>query len=125
MSKERTKNIQVIDGAENCTYSVFSATPDVFRQLFPDRTDVEFAEDVFSRLGDERARALLAELWEHPVGKKRVRGIHGTLFYQLSRRKRFFPTKRESEMVASPGGSHDGELKAGKRVGSARGKRTG
>ncbi|MGA3242254.1 MAG: hypothetical protein ABSG03_38875 [Bryobacteraceae bacterium] len=29
----------------------------------------------------------------------RVQGIHGTLFYQLTFKKRYFPTKRESEMV--------------------------
>ena len=95
-------NIQVIDGAENCTYSIFAATPSEFETIFPNETDVEFAEDLFARLGNKTARELLAELWNHPVEKRLARGIHGTLFYQLARKKRFYPTKKEREMVASP-----------------------
>jgi hypothetical protein len=93
------KNIQIIDGANNCTYSVFSATDEGFAAIFPDGADVEFIEDVVERFGDEAAGKITGELWDRPVDKKVVQGIHGTLFYQLTFKKRYYPTKRESEMV--------------------------
>lgn len=34
------KNIQVIDGAQNATFSVFQATDEEFALLFPDGTDI-------------------------------------------------------------------------------------
>jgi hypothetical protein len=93
------KNIQVIDGANNSTYSIFAATDDEVAAIFPGGTDVEFVEDFFERLGDEVAGKIQSELWNRPVNKKDVHGIHGTLFYQLTKKKRYYPTKKESEMV--------------------------
>ncbi len=90
----------MIDGAENCTYSVFATTKERFRQLFPKPQDIEFSDDLFARLGKKRAKALLADLWKHPVDKPDVKGIHGTLFFQLEEKKQYYPTKREAEMVA-------------------------
>jgi hypothetical protein len=41
------KNIQVIDGALNCTFSIFQATDEEFLLLFPDpRQDIQYAEDL-------------------------------------------------------------------------------
>jgi hypothetical protein len=41
------KNIQVIDGALNCTFSFFQATDEEFLLLFPDpRQDIQYAEDL-------------------------------------------------------------------------------
>ena len=48
------KNIQVIDGAMNTTFSIFQAT------------DVEF-------------KAALRNIWERPIRKQDAHGIHGTL----------------------------------------------
>ena len=93
------KNIQVIDGAENCTYSIFAATDAEFEAIFPDGTDIEFVEDFFVRAGDETATRITNELWKRPVRKETVKGIHGSLFYQLTQKKRYYPTKKESEMV--------------------------
>jgi hypothetical protein len=33
-----------------------------------------------------------------PVDKKSVVGIHGTLFFGIPHMKKYYPTKRESEM---------------------------
>ena len=93
------KNIQIIDGADNCTYSVFAATEEEFSAIFPGETDIEFSEDFFDRVGEERGIEITRPIWQRPVNKKNVEGIHGTLFYQLLDKKRFYPTKRESEMV--------------------------
>jgi hypothetical protein len=93
------KNIQVIDRADNCTYSIFAATDEEFGSIFPNGTDIEFVEDFIERAGDETASRITSELWKRPVRKDTVQGIHGTLFYQLTRKKRYYPTKKESEMV--------------------------
>jgi hypothetical protein len=93
------KNIQVIDGANNCTYSIFAATDAEFEAIFPAGADIEFVEDFFERRGDEVAGKIQGELWKRPVEKGHVQRIHGTLFYQLIHKKRYYPTNRESEMV--------------------------
>jgi hypothetical protein len=93
------KNIQVIDGADNSTYSIFAATDEEFEAIFPAGADIEFIEDFVDRVGEEKATKITVELWKRPVAKKEARGIHGTLFYQLTHKKRYYPTKKESEMV--------------------------
>ncbi|MFC3692672.1 hypothetical protein [Chenggangzhangella methanolivorans] len=91
------KNIQIIDGANNCTFSIFQATDEEFFLIFPDPgQDIEFAEDLFTRLGEE-SRAL-DELWERPIPKPDANGIHSTLFYQFESKRYCFPaTKRERD----------------------------
>lgn len=93
------KNIQIIDGANNCTYRVFAATDEEFAAIFPGGADVEFIEDFVERLGEGAAGKITGGLWDRAVDKKVVQGIHGTLFYQLAFKKRYYPTKRESEIV--------------------------
>ena len=94
------KNIQVVDGADNCEYPIYSASLKDFMQIFPDEgQDIEFAEDFFARVGRRRAGAISMRLWPARVDKKTINGIHGTLFYQLGFKKKYYPTKRESEMV--------------------------
>lgn len=92
------KNIQVIDGADNCTYDIYSISDEGFLQVFPNGQDVEFSDDLYSRLGEEKANAVLAPVWKNRIDKKNVSGIHGTLFYQLEFKKRYYPNKRESDL---------------------------
>jgi GGDEF domain-containing protein len=96
------KNVQVIDGAENCTYSIYRLTDDEFRVIFPEHgQDIEFIEDVVARLGDDRIKDILGPVWQRgEVDKNLVEGIHGTLFYQLLSKKRFYPTKKSNEMLS-------------------------
>ena len=97
------KNIQVIDGADNCAYDVFAADEDEFKAIFPaEDQDIEFVEDVYRRLGNDRAMKVLGSVWSRRMNKKKVSGIHGTLFCDLERKRRFYPTKRENEAVANP-----------------------
>ena len=89
------KNVQVIDSAENCTYSVYEITDDEFAILFPGGADIEFIEDVENRLGEDAFLQFHPNLWKQPIEKVRVNGIHGTIFYGLSERKRqFYPNKK-------------------------------
>jgi hypothetical protein len=97
------KNIQVIDGARNCAYDIFSASDSDFAAIFPRGRDIEFIDDFCSRVGARRAAPIVRRLWAAPIDKKKVQGIHGTLFYELDYKKRFYPTKREADLTAARG----------------------
>jgi hypothetical protein len=97
---ENQKNIQVIDGARNCTYSIFSTNKDDFKKLFPEKDqDVEFVKDFVKRVGKKQAKEILEKLFSKPINKKDVQGIHGTLFYELEYKRLYYPTKCEAEMI--------------------------
>lgn len=92
------KNIQVIDGADNCVYDVFQVSDETFQLIFPEKNqNIEFSEDLFERLGDEYASRLLEPVWKSRLKKTEVQGIHGTLFYGLLDRKKYFPNKIDDE----------------------------
>lgn len=96
------KNIQVIDGAANATFSLFQATDAEFVAIFPDGRDMELADDLCDRLGDAAASALLEQLWTRPILKRDAMGIHGTLFYDNDGRRSHIPaSKREVDWNSS------------------------
>ena len=96
------KNVQIIDRAENATFSVFQGTDTEFETIFPGDRDIELAEDLFARLGDEQARAIVECMWGRPILKRDAHGIHGTLFYGwLDRRRHLPPSKREIDFDPS------------------------
>ena len=51
------KNIQVIDGAENCVYDIFAASDQEFSLIFPDDHDVAFIDEVRARANADAVRA--------------------------------------------------------------------
>jgi len=98
------KNILVIDGAENCEYAIFSMSEDEFKIAFPgDRQNVEFIEDLVDRMGDDGVASLFKSVWRREVKKSDVIGIHGTIFFQLYWKKKFYPTKNDQEMTPALG----------------------
>lgn len=88
------KNIQIIDGALNATFSVFQATEEEFAAIFPNGRDIEIADELVGRLGEEEAGRVLSPLWERPILKREASGIHGTLFYDAEERREFLPKSR-------------------------------
>lgn len=98
------KNIQVIDGALNCVYDVFATSNEDHALLFPNGTDIAFAEDFASRPDIEQIQAALARLWDKRIPKAQAMGIHGTLFYQLQKKRAYYPTLKDEEAV-NPDGS--------------------
>jgi len=93
------KNIQVIDGATNCAYCIYQISDDNFTLIFPtEGQDIEFIDDLFSRLGEHKAEEILSPIWERRVDKKNILGLHGTLFYQMEFKKKFYPNKQESDL---------------------------
>ena len=83
-----TKNVQIIDGATNCTYSIYAFTDEQFALPFREEgQDVEFTEDVTGRLSPEQQERAFSGAWTRPVRKSDAQGIHGTLFYELDYKK--------------------------------------
>ncbi|GLH75252.1 hypothetical protein SSBR45G_01600 [Bradyrhizobium sp. SSBR45G] len=102
-ARSEWRNIQVIDSADNATFSVFQATEDEFCQIFPpgDR-DMEISEDFVQRVGEAHANLVLNAIWQRPVLKRDVHGIHGTLYFNYQSRRQHMPTsKREVDLNES------------------------
>ncbi len=90
------KNILIVDGARNATFSVFQATDDEYAIIFPNDQDMELIEDLIQRLGDDEAGRILAPLWDRPILKREAMGIRGTLFFDNELTRRIIPaSKRE------------------------------
>jgi hypothetical protein len=95
------KNIQVIDGAINCTYDVYSTTEEDFLKIFSrPGQDIQFIEDIRD---DAEIKQILARMWKRRLSKPEINGIHGTLFYELTDKKQFYPNKKESDLTAGLG----------------------
>jgi len=98
------KNIQVIDGAQNCVYDIFAATEDEFALVFPLGTDIAFIDEVYENVDEQLLDAAFKCIWQRPVQKSQANGIHGTLFYELEEKKIYYPTRKDAE-AANPDGS--------------------
>jgi len=93
------KNIQVIDGAENCSFSICVVGDEDFAEIFPGPgQDIEFIEDLIERVGEKRASELVRNGTTQRIHKRDAMGIHGTLFFGLAKRKKYFPDKREDDI---------------------------
>ena len=99
------KNVQVIDGADNCVYDIFAFPDDVFALVFSAGTDIAFVEDLQKRADAERVFRGLESAWANRLPKEHVNGIHGTLFYGLAHKRKYYPTLRDAE-ASNPDGSH-------------------
>ena len=93
------KNVQIIDGAENSEYAIFSFTDEQFYMIFPEREqDIEFIEDLQLRCNEEELEKIFDGAWSRKLSKSDVNGIHGTLFYELINKKKYYPNKKESDL---------------------------
>jgi hypothetical protein len=91
------KNIMIVDGADNCAYDVFAATDEEFALLFPgEGQDIAFIDEIVAALPE--ADSVTTALWARPVEKRLVKGIHGTIFYELERKKQYYPNRRDSDL---------------------------
>jgi hypothetical protein len=72
---------------------------DDFVVVFPNPSqDVEFIEDLVHRVGEHRAGELVQRGTTRRIHKRDAIGIHGTLFFELSKRRKYFPNKREDDI---------------------------
>lgn len=99
------KNIQIIDGAQNCVYDIFAATDEEFDLVFPGETDIAFIGEVYEKGDSQALDAAFRNIWKRPVIKSQAQGIHGILFYQLDEKKVYYPTRKDAEAVNPDGSS--------------------
>jgi len=99
MGQRKMKNIQVSDGATNCAFSVYQISEECFHSIFPgERQNIEFIDDLILRLGEQRAGEILTPVWKNRVEKEDIIGLHGTLFFEMKFKKKYYPNKRESDL---------------------------
>lgn len=97
------KNVQIIDGAENCSFSICAIPEREFQRLFPgENQDVEFIEDSVERLGEGAVGSIMKLAKQEVLNKAEVKGIHGTLFIGLPERRAFYPNRRAADVDQSP-----------------------
>jgi hypothetical protein len=98
------KNIQVIDGADNCVYDVFAATDEEFDLIYPSGQDVAFIDEVMARGPEAELDAAFSRIWKRRLKKAEAMGIHGLLFYELERKKKYYAARKDEE-AENPDGS--------------------
>ena len=101
------KNVQVIDGAVNCVYDIFRVSDAGYRMIFGPGEDVAFIDEVLKKHRGRMAKLNIVfdSMWKRRLSKRKAHGIHGLLFYELSVKKVYYPTRRDEE-ARNPGGSN-------------------
>lgn len=102
---EFMKNIQVIDGADNCVYDIFAVTEEEFSLIFPAGTDIAFIDEVYANGNSGLLDNAFTRIWQRRRRKSDVQGIHGTIFYDLDRKKKYYPARKDEEAVNPDGTS--------------------
>ena len=93
------KNVLVIDGAVNCVFDIFQATPLEFETIFPGDTDIAFIDEVLTRHTEVEISTVFSQIWQRRIAKRDAIGIHGTLFYELQAKKDYYPTRKDEEAI--------------------------
>ena len=65
------------------------------------RQDIQYVEDLVHLAEQTEINSALRRIWERPIRKSEAQGIHGTLFYQLERYKKWYREKREDAIEPS------------------------
>lgn len=115
------KNVQIRDGADNATLSIFRATEAEFACLFPNPgQDIELIEDFTARHDKSHVEELLNNLWLRPIHKSKALGVHGTLFYNYADKRHYLPaSKRELDRDPAQTNQAERELYARMRADDA------
>lgn len=98
------KNIQIIDGAQNCVYDIFSATDEEFALVFPEGGDIAFIDEIYAAGDSQLLDAAFKNIWQRRIKKSEAQGIHGIIFYELEQKKVYYPTRRDEDAI-NPDGS--------------------
>lgn len=94
------ENIQVIDDAENCAYSIFAATDREFALISGEGRSIAFAGEVIRKVGSKRWNEVSSKVWKRGI-KREVIGIYRTVFHKLGFKKRYHPNRRETDLDAA------------------------
>ncbi|HEU4852575.1 MAG TPA: hypothetical protein VFT37_10530 [Telluria sp.] len=97
------KNIQIIDGAVNAVYDIFSATDEEFALIFPGDTDIAFINEVYARGDKATLDVAFNNIWGRRIKKRDANGIHGIVFYELDAKSIYYPTRKDEEAINPDG----------------------
>lgn len=78
---------------------IFAATDEEFSLIFRSDEDIAFIDEVYQRRPAKYLDAVFAEIPKRRIPKANSKGIHGTLYYGLERKKSYYPTRRDEEAV--------------------------
>jgi hypothetical protein len=84
--------------------SIFAATETEFLLIFGSNTNIGFIDEIYATRNTAELDKVFAKIWERPIKKNKVKGIHGTIFYELSSKKIYYPSRRDEEAI-NPDGS--------------------
>lgn len=98
------KNIQIIDGADNAVFDIFSATEEEFALIFAENQDVAFIKEVMARGPENELNEAFKRIWKRRIPKREAMGIHGILFYELDHKRQYYPTRKDEE-ACNPNGT--------------------
>ena len=71
------KNIEIVDGALNSRFEIYTVDDEVFQKLFPEEKDEIYLEDLSEELQNDAA--LWDQVYAREVDRRSVQGIHGIL----------------------------------------------
>ena len=112
------KNIQVIDGADNCVYDIFAAPEQIFDLVFAPGTDVAFVEELEKRCCIEIAVAHNVIAVEHTASRRALLFFEGSPLSSSRRRPiRVVASETPSRTPArQPVGSNSRSARIGARL---------
>jgi len=85
-------------------YDIFQVEDAEFKILFPGNTDIAFIDEIQSRISQDQLSQIMNAIRARPIKKSDVIGIHGTIFYELERKKQYYPERIDS-LARNPTGS--------------------
>ena len=71
------KNIEIVDGALNSRFEIYTVEDELFQRLFPGGTDEMYLEDLDENLQNDPA--FWDRIYAQEVNRQKVQGIHGIL----------------------------------------------
>lgn len=71
------KNIEIVDGALNSRFEIYTVEDNVFDTLFPDEKDEVYLEDLSEELQNDTV--FWDQVYALEVERRLVQGIHGIL----------------------------------------------
>jgi hypothetical protein len=98
------KNIQIIDGAVNCVYDIFVAEDEEFSMIFPVGTDIAFIDEVYKNGDIDLLDSVFNRIWSRRIEKSEANGIHGIIFYELEKKKIYYPNRLDRDAI-NPNGT--------------------
>jgi hypothetical protein len=72
--------------------------------VFPEGEDIAFIDEIYPAGDSQLLDVAFKNIWQRRVKKSEAQGIHGIIFYELEKKKVYYPTRRDEEAV-NPDGS--------------------